>query len=113
MFDPQKISYEQLLDVFWSAHDPTQLNRQGGDVGTQYRSAIFTHSDAQMAAARASLAAEELSRHYPRPLVTEITPATEFYSAEKYHQEYYLNNKNAPYCRLVIRPKLKKLGLQE
>ena len=112
VFDPQKTSYKKLLEVFWSAHDPTQLNRQGGDVGTQYRSAIFTHSDAQMAAARASLAAEERSRHYPRPIVTEITPATEFYSAEKYHQDYYLNNKQAPYCRLIIRPKLKKLGLE-
>lgn len=113
VFDPQKISYEKLLDIFWKAHDPTQLNRQGADVGTQYRSAIFTHSEAQRIAAEASKAAANASGHFAKPVVTEITPASEFYSAEDYHQEYYRNNKRAPYCRMVIQPKLKKLGLEE
>ena len=113
VFDPQKTSYEALLAMFWKAHDPTTLNRQGADVGTQYRSAIFTHSDAQAAAARASLEAENKSGRFPKPIVTEITPAAEFYPAEDYHQLYYQNNKRAPYCRMVIRPKLEKLGLQE
>jgi peptide-methionine (S)-S-oxide reductase len=99
--------------VFWTAHDPTQLNRQGADVGTQYRSAIFTHSDAQKAAAQASLEAENRSGHFARPVVTEITSAAEFYPAEDYHQEYYRLNKRAPYCRMVIQPKLKKLGLDD
>ncbi|HPT16489.1 MAG TPA: peptide-methionine (S)-S-oxide reductase MsrA [Kiritimatiellia bacterium] len=112
-FDPQKTSYENLLAVFWKAHDPTQLNRQGADVGTQYRSAIFTHSDAQAAAARAALEAENRSGHFARPLVTEIVPAGPFYPAEDYHQLYYQNNKNAPYCRFVIRPKLEKMGLDD
>lgn len=112
-FDPQRISYADLLATFWKAHDPTQLNRQGADVGTQYRSAIFTHSDAQLAAARASLEAEDASGRHARKIVTEITPAMEFYPAEDYHQEYYRLNKRAPYCRAVIQPKLKKLGLEE
>ena len=112
-FDPQKITYEKLLDVFWKAHDPTQLNRQGADVGTQYRSAILTHSDAQQIVARTSLEAENASGRHARPIVTEIAPATEFYPAEDYHQEYYRLNKRAPYCRFVIQPKLKKLGLEE
>ena len=113
VFDPHAISYEELLAVFWKSHDPTQLNRQGADVGTQYRSAIFTHSEAQAAAARAALTAENASGRHGRPLVTEITPATEFYPAEDYHQEYYRNNKRAPYCRAVIQPKLEKLGLED
>ena len=112
-FDPQKTSYEKLLGVFWQAHDPTTLNRQGADVGTQYRSAIFTHSEAQAAAARASREAQNQSGHFPKPIVTEIVPAGPFYPAEDYHQLYYQNNRNAPYCRYVIRPKLEKLGLQE
>ena len=112
-FDPQKIAYADLLAVFWKAHDPTQLNRQGADVGTQYRSAIFTHSEAQAAAAQADKAAENDSGRHARPLVTEIVPAGTFYPAEDYHQEYYRNNRRAPYCRAVIQPKLKKLGLQE
>ena len=113
VFDPQKISYADLLATFWKAHDPTQLNRQGADVGTQYRSAIFTHSDAQQAAATASRDAENASGRHARPIVTEIAPATEFYPAEDYHQEYYRLNKRAPYCRAVIQPKLKKLGLED
>ena len=113
VFDPRKISYDDLLAVFWKAHDPTQLNRQGADVGTQYRSAIFTHSEAQRAAAEASKAAAGRSGHFDRPIVTEIVPAAEFYPAEDYHQDYYRNNRRAPYCRAVIQPKLKKLGLEE
>ncbi len=113
IFDPQAISYSQLLEVFWKSHDPTQLNRQGADVGTQYRSAIFTHSEAQAEAAQASLAAENASGRHARPIVTEISPAAPFYPAEDYHQEYYRLNKRAPYCQMVIRPKLKKLGLEE
>lgn len=112
-FDPQKISYEKLLEVFWTAHDPTQLNRQGADVGTQYRSAIFTHSEAQGTAAQASKQAANSSGHFAKPIATEITPAAEFYPAEDYHQEYYRLNKRAPYCRMVIQPKLKKLGLED
>ena len=113
VFDPQKITYEKLLDVFWTAHDPTQLNRQGADVGSQYRSAIFTHSDAQQVIARASLVAEDSSGRHAKRIVTEIAPAPEFYPAEDYHQEYYRNNQRAPYCRAVIPPKLKKLGLDD
>jgi peptide-methionine (S)-S-oxide reductase len=112
-FDPQKIAYADLLAVFWKAHDPTQLNRQGADVGTQYRSAIFTHSEAQAAAAQADKAAENDSGRHARPLVTEIVPTGTFYPAEDYHQEYYRNNRRAPYCRAVIQPKLKKRGLED
>ena len=112
-FDPQRISYADLLATFWKAHDPTQLNRQGADVGTQYRSAIFTHSDAQQAAARASLDAENRSGRHPRPLVTEIAPASAFFPAEDLHQEYYRLHRRAPYCQAVIRPKLRKLNLEE
>lgn len=113
VFDPQKISYADLLAVFWKAHDPTQLNRQGADVGTQYRSAIFTHSDAQKTAAEASKEAANRSGYFAKLIVTEITPAAEFYPAENYHQDYYRANRRAPYCRAVIQPKLKKLGLEE
>ena len=112
-FDPQKITYDKLLEVFWTAHDPTQLNRQGADVGPQYRSAIFTHSEAQQILARTSLEAENGSGRHARKIVTEIVPAGVFYPAEDYHQEYYRNNKRAPYCRAVIQPKLKKLGLED
>ncbi len=87
-FDPAKISYVQLLDVFWESHDPTQLNRQGPDVGTQYRSAIFTHSDGQRVIAEESKRKLNESGKFRRPIVTEITPASEFYRAEEYHQQY-------------------------
>ena len=111
VFDPQKITLEQVLNQFWHAHDPTTLNRQGGDVGPQYRSAIFYNSEAQRAAAEASRAAA--SRDFTAPIVTEITPTATFYPAENYHQDYYRLNKNRnPYCQAVIRPKLQKLGLQ-
>ncbi len=112
-FDPQVISYRALLDIFWKVHDPTQLNQQGADVGTQYRSAIFTHSDEQFATAKASLEAENISGRHTRKIVTEIAPATIFHPAEDYHQEYYRRNRSAPYCRAVIRPKLKKFGWKE
>jgi peptide-methionine (S)-S-oxide reductase len=87
-FDPAQVSYEQLLDVFWKVHDPTTPNRQGPDIGTQYRSAIFYHNPEQEAAARISKATIEASGRFKKPIVTEITPATEFYPAEEYHQQY-------------------------
>ena len=106
-FDPAKISYEKLLDVFWQAHDPTTLNRQGVDEGTQYRSIILYHSEAQKLAAEKSKAVAQ--KNFKHPIVTEIAPFTKFYPAEGYHQEYYDKNSNAPYCQVVIAPKLEKL----
>jgi peptide-methionine (S)-S-oxide reductase len=106
-FDPAKISYAKLLETFWEAHDPTTLNRQGADSGTQYRSAIFYHSDAQKQAAEQSKAAA--ARNFSKPIVTEIVPLKKFYKAEGYHQDYFRNNANAGYCRMVIKPKLDKL----
>ena len=111
-FDPTKVRYEQLLDVFWKAHDPTQLNRQGNDVGDQYRSAIFVHDEAQRAAAEASLRRVQTALGPRRKVVTVIEPAGVFHEAEGYHQDYYRNNRGAPYCRLLIAPKLEKLKLQ-
>lgn len=108
-FDPQKISYETLLTVFFHLHDPTTLNRQGNDVGAQYRSVIFFHNDEQKAAAIAVRDDTARQKIYPDPIVTEILPYTNFFSAEKYHQEYYEKNRNQPYCRAVIDPKIKKL----
>ena len=110
VFDPKKISYEKVLAWFWDLHDPTTLNRQGNDSGTQYRSAIFYHSDEQKKVAEASKAAAKAN--FKDPIVTEITKAAEFYPAENYHQNYYNENKSKnPYCRFVIEPKLKKLKL--
>jgi peptide-methionine (S)-S-oxide reductase len=106
-FDPAKISYEKLLDVFWQAHDPTTLNRQGVDEGTQYRSIIFYHSEAQKLAAEKSRAGAQ--KNFKHPIVTEIVPFTKFYPAENYHQGFYDNNTNYGYCRVVIAPKLEKL----
>jgi peptide-methionine (S)-S-oxide reductase len=106
-FDPANISYEKLLDVFWQAHDPTTLNRQGADEGTQYRSLILYHGEAQKLAAEKSKAAAQ--KNFKHPIVTEIVPFTKFYPAEDYHQAYYDNNSSAPYCRAVIAPKLEKL----
>lgn len=106
-YDPAQISYEKLLDVFWEAHDPTTLNRQGPDAGTQYRSIILYQNEAQKAAAEKSKAVAQKS--FSRPIVTEIVPLTAFYRAENYHQDYYRLNPNQPYCRLVIKPKLEKL----
>lgn len=109
-FDPAKTNLATLIDFFWEAHDPTTLNRQGADVGTQYRSAIFFQTDAQQAIAEASK--NKAAAHFTRPIVTEITAASTFYPAENYHQDYYELNKSQPYCRAVITPKLKKLGLE-
>ena len=106
-FDPGKVSYEQLLEVFWAAHDPTTLNRQGADAGTQYRSVILYQNDAQKAAAEKSLAAAQ--KEFGGKVVTQVVPLTKFYPAEGYHQDYYRNNTHAPYCMMVIKPKLKKL----
>ena len=106
-YDPNVISYETILKRFWVAHDPTTLNRQGADVGTQYRSAIFTHSVAQAKIAKASMA--EAASLYPDTIVTEISQADIFYPAEYYHQDFYRNNHRHPYCQMVIKPKLKKL----
>ena len=106
-FDPKKISYEHLLEVFWHAHDPTTMNQQGADVGTQYRSVIFYHDEKQKAAAERSK--KEASKEFSDPVVTDIQPLTHFYEAENYHQDYFKNNPNAPYCRFVIKPKLEKL----
>jgi peptide-methionine (S)-S-oxide reductase len=89
-YDPERVTYDQLLDVFWNEHDPTTLNRQGPDVGTQYRSAIFFHDDAQRAAAIASKERLAQSARFPRPIVTEILPAEPFYPADEYHQQYFL-----------------------
>ncbi|HXD01518.1 MAG TPA: peptide-methionine (S)-S-oxide reductase MsrA [Verrucomicrobiae bacterium] len=112
VFDPKKTSLEKILAVFWEAHDPTSLNRQGNDSGTQYRSAIFYYTDEQRQIAEKSRA--EAAKEFSRPVVTEITKAGEFYPAEDYHQNYYQLNKNInPYCTMVISPKLKKLGLKE
>lgn len=113
VFDPDVIRFEDLLDVFWEAHDPTTLNRQGADAGTQYRSIILYHSEVQKAAAEKSKAALAASGRYRNPIVTEIVPLTTFYKAEEYHQDYYRNNPKAPYCALVISPKLKKLQLKK
>lgn len=111
VFDPKKIDYERVLAWFWDLHDPTTLNRQGNDVGTQYRSAIFYHSDEQKKIAEASKKAAQAN--FKDPIVTEITKAPEFYPAENYHQNYYAENKSKnPYCRVVIEPKLKKLKLE-
>jgi peptide-methionine (S)-S-oxide reductase len=109
VYEPGKISYDDLLQVFFEVHDPTSLNRQGADIGTQYRSAIFYHNDEQKQ--KAEYYKNELNKSgaYDKPIVTEITAFTKFYPAEDYHQEYYDNNKNTnPYCSVVIRPKLEK-----
>jgi peptide-methionine (S)-S-oxide reductase len=105
-FDPAVISYEKILETFWEAHDPTTLNRQGADTGTQYRSVIFYHSDAQKAAAEKSKAAAQ--KDFIQPIVTEISPLPKFYKAEGYHQDYYRNNPSQGYCRAVIKPKVDK-----
>jgi len=108
-YDPAKISYDELLEVFWKSHDPTTLNRQGADVGTQYRSVIFYHTPEQKAAAEKYKAEINKTNAYGKPAVTEITKAQPFYAAEAYHQDYFSKNSNQPYCRLVILPKMEKL----
>jgi peptide-methionine (S)-S-oxide reductase len=109
-FDPARISYEKLLEVFWEAHDPTSLNRQGADRGTQYRSVIFYHDKTQKEIADRSRA--NAQKGFSRPIVTEIKPIANFFRAENYHQEYYAKNPGAPYCVFVIKPKLDKLKLK-
>jgi peptide-methionine (S)-S-oxide reductase len=106
-FDPKVTSYAQLLEVFFNAHDPTTMNRQGGDEGTQYRSIILYADEAQKAAAEKARAAAQTS--YSEPIVTEIVPLTEFYAAEEHHQHYFAKNPTAGYCRVVIKPKVAKL----
>lgn len=109
-FDPKKVSYRRLLEIFWQAHDPTTLNRQGNDVGTQYRSIILYHNEQQKRTAESSL--KEAQQYFDKPIVTEIKPLTVFYPAEDYHHNYYNNNTFQPYCQFVIKPKLKKLKLE-
>ena len=107
-YDPQKISYKELLEIFWSTHDPTTLNRQGNDIGTQYRSVIFYHDDEQKTLAEFYLKELERSGAFVDPIVTSIEPFSNFYPAEDYHQNYYNLNASAPYCKFVIEPKLDK-----
>ncbi|MEK6571183.1 MAG: peptide-methionine (S)-S-oxide reductase MsrA [Bacteroidota bacterium] len=109
-YDPAKVSYEKLLEVFWGAHDPTTLNRQGADVGAQYRSVIFYHDEKQKIVAEKSKI--EAQKKFRDPIVTEIKLLNHFYEAEDYHQDYFRNNPDAPYCRFVIKPKLEKLHLK-
>ncbi|MBK8944559.1 MAG: peptide-methionine (S)-S-oxide reductase MsrA [Ignavibacteriae bacterium] len=107
-FDPSVISFKEMLEVFWKTHDPTTLNRQGEDVGTQYRSAIFYHNDEQKKLAEEYKSKLESAKVYNNPIVTEITKFTKFYPAENYHQDYYEQNKSQPYCSFVITPKVEK-----
>jgi peptide-methionine (S)-S-oxide reductase len=107
-FDPSVISYSELLEVFWKVHDPTTLNRQGNDVGTQYRSVIFYHNEEQKKIAENYKSKLEESKVFSDPIVTEITKFDKFYIAENYHQDYYEQNKREPYCNFVITPKLEK-----
>lgn len=107
-FDPSVISYRDLLDVFFTVHDPTTLNRQGADVGTQYRSVIFVHTPEQREIAEQAIADITVQQLWDDPIVTPVVDATEFYPAEDYHQDYYTNNPNQGYCRMVIAPKVAK-----
>jgi peptide-methionine (S)-S-oxide reductase len=107
-YDPQKITYDELLAAFWVAHDPTTLNRQGNDVGTQYRSAIFYHNEEQKQKAEEYKRRLNEEKAYDNPVVTEISPYSKFYKAEEYHQNYYNDNPNQGYCTFVVKPKLDK-----
>ena len=106
-FDPTVISYDKILDIFWQAHDPTTLNRQGNDRGTQYRSAIYYHNEPQKLSAESAV--KNAATLFKDPLTTEVAPLDKFYKAEVYHQDYFANNPNAPYCTFIIDPKIKKL----
>lgn len=108
VYDPKKISFDELLEVFWETHDPTTLNRQGNDVGTQYRSAVFYHNNEQKEKAEKYKVELDKSGAFNNPIVTEITPFSKFYAAENYHQDYYNQNGAQPYCNIVIRPKVEK-----
>jgi len=107
-FDPEKIAFREILEVFFTIHDPTTLNRQGNDAGTQYRSAIFYHSPEQKAAAEKLIAELTAEKAYADPIVTEVAPAQTFYIAEDYHQEYFVNNRTQPYCLFVVAAKIAK-----
>jgi peptide-methionine (S)-S-oxide reductase len=107
-FDPSVISFVEILGVFFSIHDPTTLNRQGNDVGTQYRSGVYTHSDEQARLAHETIAHLTSEQLWPKPIVTEVVPAGVFYEAEEYHQEYFARNPEQGYCMAVISPKLSK-----
>ena len=111
-YDTEVISYRDLLDVFFTIHDPTTMNRQGADVGTQYRSEIYTHSDEQAEVAREVIAAISADGLWRNPIVTEVTPLERFWPAEDYHQNYWANNPNQGYCRVVIAPKVAKFRKQ-
>jgi peptide-methionine (S)-S-oxide reductase len=111
-FDSKVIPYEKILDVFWHTHDPTTLNRQGNDIGTQYRSAIFYHTKEQKEIAENSKKELEKKGIYKDPIVTEISPFENFYVAEDYHKNYYENHRDAPYCNFIIDPKVRKLVLK-
>ncbi len=111
-FDPEIITFTDILEVFYSVHDPTTLNRQGADVGTQYRSVIFYRDKAQKADAEAKIQELDQSGRWRVPVVTEVSPLTTFYEAEDYHQEYFENNKTQPYCTAVVAPKLRKFRKQ-
>ena len=108
-FDPKEISFEKILDIFWNTHDPTTLNKQGSDVGSQYRSVIFYHNEKQKKIAEKSKKALEKEKFYEDPIVTKIEPFTNFYIAEDYHKNYFERNKDTLYCNLVISPKIHKL----
>lgn len=107
-FDPGTISYKEILEVFFAIHDPTTLNRQGNDAGTQYRSAIFYHTPGQKAVAEQLIAGLTAGKAFDDPIVTEVAPAQTFYLAEDYHQEYFANNSYQPYCQFVVAPKVAK-----
>ena len=111
-FDNSKITYSQILNVFWQSHDPTTLNRQGNDVGTQYRSVIFFHNESQEKIAKKSKVDADKSGYWDNEIVTEVTLLNNYYDAEDYHDNYYNNNPNQPYCLFVIKPKLDKLEKQ-
>lgn len=111
-FDPRRLSFRELLEVFFSVHDPTTLNRQGNDVGPQYRSAIFYHSPEQQQQAAALIAELNASGAFGRPIVTEVAPLERFYAAEDYHQEYFERNGGQPYCQFVVAPKVSKFKKQ-
>jgi len=109
VFDPSVISYDGLLAVFFNTHDPTTLNRQGNDVGTQYRSAIFYTTPEQKEKAEKTIKELDASKSYDKPVVTEVVPLEKFFIAENYHKDYYENNQGNPYCQIVIAPKLEKM----
>lgn len=107
-FDPGQVTYEQLVELFFLTHDPTQRNRQGNDIGTQYRSIIFAHDQGQAATARAVIRRFEQEKLFDRPIITEVVPSAEFFPAESYHQDYFAKNPDQPYCTAIISPKVAK-----